>query len=341
LSLIFISHSSRDNAAAEELRDRLRQQGHSLEGSLFLDFDSQSGIRAGQNWEQTLYRNIRACRAVIILCSADSMKSRWCFMEITHARALGKNLFPVKIEDCEVDGILTDHQIVDLTRDKEEGYRSLLRGIAEAGLDSASVFVWDGKRPPYPGLLAFQEEDAPVFFGREDEIAEGLDLLNRVRRLGETQLVMVLGASGSGKSSVVRAGLLPRLRRDVERWLVVNPFRPQNDPALALAEVLSHAFHLISRSVSAAYITARIQEATVAASQTMHGQIVPGHAPDASYDALLILQCHKTTCGKRDGGPQVPVIGGFGDVCRVVRCTQISSLGGRFGAAPALVFANL
>ena len=54
--------------------------------------------------------------------------------------------------------------------------------------------------------MAYQEADAGVFFGRDEEIAEGLDLLNRCRRLGDSRLVMLLGASGSGKSSVVRAG---------------------------------------------------------------------------------------------------------------------------------------
>jgi WD40 repeat protein len=286
VSLIFISHSSKDNAAAEELRDRLQQQGYSSEGSIFLDFDSADGIKAGQGWEQALYRNIRACRAVIVLCSKDSMDSRWCFMEITHARALGKQLFPVKIDDCDVGGILSDHQMVDLSKNKEEAYRSLFHGIVDAGLDPSNIFLWDGKRSPYPGLMAFQEADAAVFFGREDEVAEGLDLLNRVQRLGEAGLVMMLGASGSGKSSVVRAGIVPRLRRDVERWLVVDPFRPRNDPGLELAEVLSRAFARAGVPTSPASITEKIREmATADVIVEEHGG--PGPAPGAKNDDVL------------------------------------------------------
>jgi WD40 repeat protein len=258
LSLIFISHSSKDAGAASQLRERLALAGHATEGSVFLDFDERDGIKAGQNWEQTLYRKIRACRAVIVLCSQASMNSRWCFMEITHARALGKHLFPVKVEACDVDAILAEHQIVDLTKDRDGGYARLFHGIVEAGLDPAGVMLWDGKRPPYPGLLAFQEADAPVFFGREETIAEGLDLLNRVQRLGDTRLVMVLGASGSGKSSLVRAGLLPRLRRDVERWLVVDPFRPQNEPLREFAEVLSQAFQRAGTPVSPESLRSRM-----------------------------------------------------------------------------------
>jgi hypothetical protein len=59
---------------------------------------------------------------------------------------------------------------------------------------------------PYRGLWAFREEDARFFHGREAAAAELL------RAVGRTSLVAVVGASGSGKSSLVQAGLLPRLR---------------------------------------------------------------------------------------------------------------------------------
>ena len=75
---------------------------------------------------------------------------------------------------------------------------------------------------PYKGLRAFEEADAADFFGRE--------ALTRqlVERLGETRFLAVVGPSGSGKSSVVRAGLLPALRRGAlpgsERWFIAEMF---------------------------------------------------------------------------------------------------------------------
>jgi ABC-type phosphate transport system ATPase subunit len=60
---------------------------------------------------------------------------------------------------------------------------------------------------PYKGLAAFQPEDAEFFFGREELVA------SLVARLAEAQFLGVIGPSGSGKSSVVRAGLLPALWR--------------------------------------------------------------------------------------------------------------------------------
>jgi ABC-type transport system involved in cytochrome bd biosynthesis fused ATPase/permease subunit len=61
---------------------------------------------------------------------------------------------------------------------------------------------------PYRGLLHFREEDAPFSCGREASIARLIEAVER------GPLVAVVGASGCGKSSVVRAGLVPGLRRD-------------------------------------------------------------------------------------------------------------------------------
>ena len=70
---------------------------------------------------------------------------------------------------------------------------------------------------PYPGLVAFGEEDADRYFGRERDVDACL------RRVLEDGAVVVAGPSGSGKSSLVRAGLVPRLRRDGRRVVVVTP----------------------------------------------------------------------------------------------------------------------
>lgn len=77
---------------------------------------------------------------------------------------------------------------------------------------------------PYRGLFAFGEEDAPFFFGRENFTEE---LLKAVHR---TPLTTVVGASGSGKSSVVFAGLVPRLREE-RIWRILS-FRPRAHPLL-------------------------------------------------------------------------------------------------------------
>ncbi|WP_437995523.1 protein kinase [Sorangium sp. So ce185] len=85
---------------------------------------------------------------------------------------------------------------------------------------------------PFAGLAAFQEADAPRFFGREREVAA---LLTRLRN---QQLVAVAGPSGAGKSSFVRAGVIPALKRLGDRWEAFI-LRPGHSPLSALVDVLA------------------------------------------------------------------------------------------------------
>lgn len=83
---------------------------------------------------------------------------------------------------------------------------------------------------PYRGLFAFREEDAPFFFGREAFTNQLAAAINR------KQLVAVIGASGSGKSSAVFAGLIPQLRSQ-NNWLIIS-HRPGDRPFFSLATAL-------------------------------------------------------------------------------------------------------
>ena len=92
---------------------------------------------------------------------------------------------------------------------------------------------------PFPGLRPFGAEEDYVFFGREEQTRELLQLL-RTRRF-----LAVVGTSGSGKSSLVRAGVLPALYGGTmvgagSDWTTVV-FRPGGDPLLNLAEAMIEA----------------------------------------------------------------------------------------------------
>ncbi|HEU5407519.1 MAG TPA: SUMF1/EgtB/PvdO family nonheme iron enzyme, partial [Nitrospira sp.] len=85
---------------------------------------------------------------------------------------------------------------------------------------------------PYRGLLYFQEEDAPFFFGREAAIRQLTSAMQ------QHNLVAVVGASGNGKSSIVRAGLVPQLRRSRDHVWEVATMTPTDRPVHALATAL-------------------------------------------------------------------------------------------------------
>lgn len=86
---------------------------------------------------------------------------------------------------------------------------------------------------PFPGLRPFSPEESDLFFGRRGESEEVLE------KLLKNRFVTVMGASGTGKSSLIYCGVLPGIRKDKSSsWRIVT-FRPGNDPFGNLARALS------------------------------------------------------------------------------------------------------
>ncbi|MEA5518209.1 CHAT domain-containing protein, partial [Limnoraphis robusta] len=112
---------------------------------------------------------------------------------------------------------------------------------------------------PYQGLAAFGEEDADFFFGQENFVDKLVEATN------QQPLVGVIGPSGSGKSSVVFAGLIPKLRKE-GNWLI-EIFKPGKDPFLPLA------FALVRQLEPEAGETHKMREAMGLASDFQQGRI--------------------------------------------------------------------
>lgn len=89
---------------------------------------------------------------------------------------------------------------------------------------------------PFPGLRPFLPEESDLFFGREGESEEVL------RKLLKNRFITVIGASGSGKSSLIYCGVLPRVKKlsgdNSSGWRILT-FRPGNDPMSNLADILT------------------------------------------------------------------------------------------------------
>ena len=278
MSRIFLSHSSKDNFEAVALSYWLASEGWS---DVFLDLDPERGIAAGERWERALHAAANRCEGVIFLVSGNWLASGWCLKEYALARGLNKKLFAALIDPsitiaslpAELSGVW---QIVDLAHgqdlrlfptkapgcyeERHVGYSQsglfrLKRGLEKAGLD-ARFFLWppekEPDRAPYRGLKPQEAADAGSFFGRDAPIVEAIDRLRGLRVGATPRLLVILGASGGGKSSFLRAGLLPRLSRDDTQFIplpVVRPGRAATTGETGLVNALTAILPTHSRAL--------------------------------------------------------------------------------------------
>jgi hypothetical protein len=214
---IFLSYSRADADAAERLRARLKDAGLNT----FLDI---YGLPAGQPWQQWLERQLAGCRALVVLVGPKGF-GQWQHREIQlglDRQASNKNTFPVipvllpglAKDDVPIGTFLGLNTWVDLSKGFDNDPRELARLIA--GAQGSAIEAGPAEKlleglSPYRGLLPFREQDAGLFFGRQRFVEE---LVRKVKQRTSTNVVAVVGRSGSGKSSIVYCGLFPALRRE-------------------------------------------------------------------------------------------------------------------------------
>ncbi|MEM7329688.1 MAG: toll/interleukin-1 receptor domain-containing protein [Pseudomonadota bacterium] len=273
MATIFISHSGADDALATDLEKWLGLNGFD---EVFVDH-GQNGIRVGDKWQRALQSAVGACRVVICLVTENWLRSKECDGEFIAARYMGKKIIPLlgvdpdipeaatrdpsdaagRYRDSLLRRVLREDQgsdirnamiggKLDFTHAVEQA-ETLIRGLRAAGALSnvgidPSAFEIDRARlpSPFPGLSAFDDEDhhAAIFYGRDPEIISCLEHLRQARASSSNKPIGIIGASGSGKSSLMRAGILPRLRRE-RPWICLRAFRPGADPLLSFADAIA------------------------------------------------------------------------------------------------------
>jgi formylglycine-generating enzyme required for sulfatase activity len=275
VSRIFLSHSSENNAETLALRDWLKAEGWD---DVFLDVDPERGIKPGTSWEEALRDAAQRCEAVLFVISRAWLGSEWCRDEFRLVRHLRKRLFGILIEDIpradlpaamnrewQLVNIAPKGDIVNFSVEVpktfktievafgSDGLRRLKNGLHAARLD-ARHFDWppanDPNRPPYHGLRPLEAEDAGIFFGRDAPIADVLDKLRGLRDGPPPRLLVILAASGAGKSSFLRAGVFPRLARGDHTFLSLPIVRPERAAITGEAGLL--------RSLEGAFAASRI-----------------------------------------------------------------------------------
>jgi WD40 repeat protein len=237
--MIFISHSSKNQALAHAIAER-------LEGRRYARFLDLADLHGGDRWETRLHEMLNEARALVLCATPAALESKWVRKEVTLALGRGIPVIPCALERCR-SRWHRELQWIDFTRDPDAGYARLFSALERIPALERS---WPKSESPYPGLEAFDDRRASVYFGREDDLVAALDSL-RGGLAGSVRTFV--GPSGVGKSSFVRAALLPHLQSNPEHagsLRILEPVRPGTSPLRALATAL-HALKPSRRSVRA------------------------------------------------------------------------------------------
>jgi formylglycine-generating enzyme required for sulfatase activity len=204
-------------------------------------------LTPGGTWQDELADGLAHSRSCAVLLGPHDVGG-WGRIEIAVAmdratREPGFRVFPVLLPGLEpfdpntLPLLLRTRTWVDLRRgpDDARAIKDLLRAVKALPFGPHAPIEPRPGACPYRGLQTFDEEHAEFFFGREGDVQRLLEQLRTSRFLA------VLGPSGSGKSSLVRAGVVPTLRTGglpgSEHWLI-RVIRPGAQPLAALAAQL-------------------------------------------------------------------------------------------------------
>ncbi|MFN6484478.1 caspase family protein [Nostoc sp. DedQUE02] len=178
-------------------------------------------------------------------CFITATRSYETGVEIPHRQGLLTQALLAGLNpENDADGIVNSHKLADfiISRMPDTAQRPLIANSTRAILLTTKFSQKSFQdKCPYRSLSYFKEtkEDAEVFYGRS---ALTRQLIKQVT--DKHRLIAVLGASGSGKSSLLRAGLLYQLKlgQDIpgsDRWAYITPFTPKESPVNSLQEALA------------------------------------------------------------------------------------------------------
>ena len=245
---LFLSHSGVDTEAAAALKARVLAAPAAREHGLSVWFDKDD-LRAGEPWQSQLEEAIGKSHAFAVYVGSKGVVN-WVEAEVRLAlnRAITEpdyRFVPILAGAAPgpeaLPGFARQFQGVSDVEAKPDQFDNLMRAV----LGGAEAGQLQLETEPFFGLRAIDESRSHLFFGREKETEALVGLVHR------TPLVLVTGDSGSGKSSLVRAGLMPRFRGgalallDGTRpedtiWHVVTT-RPRRQPCRQLGDAVDEA----------------------------------------------------------------------------------------------------
>lgn len=243
---IFISYARENYQIVDLIGKALEEQGYKV----FID---KQGLIAGFNFSTQIEQEINSSDGFIFLLTPKSSKSDFCEKELKTAKKKWKDLhgyvLPVRdtnqkiTEESEITKILEGLEYVEVENNMPrkvcEAAQNLwplikVHNYTEQAKYNPAGLTENEISCPYLALSNFGPNDVDLFYGRSNFVNVLL------KKIGQSQnLIVITGASGSGKSSVVLAGLIPELATQEKNQWIFSYFRPGHDPFLELASALS------------------------------------------------------------------------------------------------------
>jgi len=256
----FLSYSRSDLEFALRLKNDLHKQGIAV----WMD---QEGIQpATPDWEESIRTAIRSCCVVLFIASPDARSSSYVREELAIAEMYQRPVYPVWAAGTQwMEAVPLGLGRIQYTDAREVSYETALpdivsrlqlifHSVPDLSLTKRNLdFI---PRNPYKGLHAFTGKDTRDFFGREkliNDLSDALkaSLVAEQKGRPSARILAILGPSGSGKSSVMMAALLPGLQAgrvlDSKEWVYLEPVVPGAHPLEALE--ISLARELPDRSL--------------------------------------------------------------------------------------------
>jgi hypothetical protein len=250
---VFLSHHSRDKQQVEAIARHLVARG-------FEPWLDKWCLVPGDPWQEAIERALAQCKTCAVFIGREGT-GPWHHEEMRAAidRRVRDSERKFRVIPVLLPGGLRGARSglptfleaatwVEFRRDLDDEdalhrFACGIRGVAPG--PGPGQAVYEGKTP-YKGLRVFDVDDWPFYFGRETKIEWLLDdLRSRTEEKSKSRFLGLVGASGSGKSSLLRAGLLSRLKRgaipESQTW-PTSVLKPGPDPveSLALACVALH-----------------------------------------------------------------------------------------------------
>ncbi|HEY9604950.1 MAG TPA: caspase family protein [Allocoleopsis sp.] len=175
-----------------------------------------------------------------LIAACRGFEQAWAKKSQEHSVFTGALLGGLASENADIEGQVSGDRLFDfIARElKGSGQEPIRlgwgRSLTLVQYPPKKMTVIVDETCPYQGWQAFGKEQARFFFGREKTVQFLME------KLGQVNFVPIIGASGSGKSSVVRAGLIPQLEKN--GWRVLEPILPGDEPLAELKTVLIELF---------------------------------------------------------------------------------------------------